>query len=185
MKIPCRIIILFLSMLFLFAACGINSASDDNDIIDIKFQIVETITESRFFDEDGMEISAEKFKELFEGDTPNINLYGGLLNPSRGINDSQRAGEIVFEGFGRNTVFAGCWTNWSAIYAELEVVFNGQPVDIRTWWHPETHATQEFGWHDFAFNLSLNDEVNELILSVKLCNGSYVKTTVFIEPIGN
>jgi predicted small lipoprotein YifL len=168
-----KLLILISALLLLtLTACG-NSGGT-------KFRIAETFTESRFFDEDGREVSEEEFREMVIVDFPNITVQGCVLDINKRVYQSDGDGEIVFEGFGRRTIFVG----WYFIYGatDFKATFNGESISHWSWW-AETGNTQDHNMFSYAVNLSLTDEINELILLMTFRNGSYIRKTVFIEPM--
>ena len=171
-----KLSVLFLvCMLFLLSSCG-NST---------KYHITEIIIESKYFDEDGIEITEDEYKELGIGDMPYINIVGGVLNVNKKVYRSNYDGEIVFEGFGSKTILVTDVCNVSYVLGgSLEIEHNGQPINDYWWWEDPTISWGPPGPGAYAFSLFLDEGLNEIRIILKDGRtNSYVITTIYIEPM--
>jgi hypothetical protein len=171
-------ILIFIITLFLLTSCNRNNGT--------KFQIVKIIIESKFFNEEGLEISEDEFEEIF-GYLPFISIEGGVLNVNKKVYESNADGEIVFEGFGRKTILAIyiCPVSYIVNRGILEIRHNNQLIDTYWWWEDPAVSWDPPGVGAYAFHLSLEDEINEIQIILTEENDSYVKLTAFITSISN
>jgi hypothetical protein len=174
MKILHKGILMLIGTLFLFTSCNGNT----------KFRIVEIISESKLFNEEGVEINEDEYKEIF-GYLPFISIKGGVLNVNKKVYKSDADGEIVFEGFGRKTILATyiCPVSYMVYRGTLEISHNNQLIDTYWWWEDPAISWDPPGVGAYAFHLFLEKEINEIQIKLTEENGSYFKSTVYIAPI--
>ena len=151
-------------LLFSLSACSNASNNFSAEIVS---------KESAFYSRDGMEIDSLEYFDTWH-DSFYLTIEG-FVKRNRSI-----YGQIAtFESFSKETILIG---TYGGIQSELDVRLNGQT--IRHWdWMGDLNMSPSIGDNPFAANLSLNNDLNEIVITVIGRNGSYIKQTLHVSPI--
>jgi hypothetical protein len=163
---PLKKALIFISSVFLLTSCGFeNKNAQGSD----EFKIVAMSVQSAFLGE---------YNNFFDFSS-HLTIGGGVINVNKKIYESRRDGEIVLEGFGRETILVGSYWGYDS---KLEITHNGISIEYREQEVEETTLI-EFGLVLFAIDLSLDEHHNNITLILTEPKGLSTMLTLGIEPI--